>query len=90
MSEAYAVHMAAPTTANGGRPVPRRVGTRGLLPSTWVGRALRVEYTDASGKAVTTTGTLADWCPVGPILHIAGARTIVCWDRLTLVELAGD
>jgi hypothetical protein len=88
MSEAYAVHMAAPT--NGDRPVPRRLGTRSMLPSTWLGRALRVEYVGADGKAVTTTGTLADWCPVGPILHIAGSRCAVAWERLVLIELSGD
>ncbi len=58
--------------------------------STWLGRTLRCEYTDASGKAATTDGTLLDWCPSGPILLIAGARTIVSWDRLVLVELVGD
>ena len=41
-------------------------------------------------EAVTTTGTLLDWCPAGPILLIAGARTILGWDRIALIELAGD
>jgi hypothetical protein len=61
-----------------------------MLPSTWINRALRVEYVGADGRAVTTTGTLADWCPVGPILLVAGARTVLAWDRLTLIELVGD
>ena len=41
-------------------------------------------------KAATTTGTLLDWCPAGPILLIADARTILAWERLALIELAGD
>lgn len=89
MSEDISAYMTAPTT-NGDRPAARRIGTRSMLPSTWISRELRVEYVGADGKAVTTDGTLLDWCPVGPILLIAGARTIVGWDRVTLVELVGD
>ena len=89
MSEDVAQYMTAPT-ANGDRPVARRVGTRSMLPSTWISRSLRVEYVDASGKAATTDGVLLDWCPVGPVLLLAGARTILAWDRVVLVELAGD
>ena len=61
-----------------------------MLPSTWINRALRVEYVDANGKGAATTGTLLDWCPVGPILLLAGARTILAWERLVLIELTGD
>ena len=89
MTEELGVYMTAPTT-NGDAPLPRRLGTRSMLPSTWISRSLRVEYTDASGKAATTEGVLCDWFPVGPVLLIAGGRTIVGWDRLVLVELAGD
>jgi hypothetical protein len=84
-----AQYMTAPTT-NGDKPLPRRIGTRSMLPSTWLGRTLTCEYTDASGKAATTTGTLLDWCPAGPVLLHAGARTILAWDRLVPIELAGD
>ena len=38
----------------------------------------------------TTDGVLCDWCPAGPILLIAGARTVVSWERLCLIELVGD
>ena len=89
MSEDFAGYLVAPST-NGDAPLPRRAGTRSMIPSTWSSRQLRIEYVGADGKAATTTGTLADWCPVGPILHIAGARTILGWDRLVLVELAGN
>ncbi len=89
MTEDLAVYMTAPTS-NGEKPLPRRVGTRSMLPSTWISRSLRVEYTDASGKGATTEGVLCDWCPVGPVLLIAGARTILAWERMVLIELAGD
>jgi hypothetical protein len=83
------VYMTAPTT-NGDRPLPRRVGTRTMLPLSWMQRELRVSYVAADGSGQETCGTLADWTPVGPVLVISGARTIVGWDRLVLVELAGD
>ncbi len=89
MSEDLAVHMTAPTT-NGDRPLPRRIGTRSILPSTWVSRSLRVEYVDASGKAATTDAVLLDWCPVGMLVLIAGAKTLLSWDRLVLAELRED
>ncbi len=61
-----------------------------MLPSTWISRSLRVEYTDASGRAAATEGVLLDWCPVGPILLLAGARAVLAWERIVLVELTGD
>jgi hypothetical protein len=88
--ENFGAYMTTPPMNNGDKPVARRIGTRTMLPSTWVTRSLRIEYTDASGRAATTQGTLLDWCPVGPILHLAGSKTIISWDRLILVELAGD
>ena len=87
--EDVGVYMAPPTT-NGDKPLPRRVGTRSMLPSTWLNRELRVEYTGADGKAATTDGVLCDWCPTGPILRIAGARTVLAWECIALIELVGD
>ena len=89
MEDAARIMLTTPS-ANGEKPLPRRIGTRSMLPSTWISRSLRVEYTDASGKAATTEGVLCDWCPAGPILLIAGARTVLAWERLCLIELAGD
>ena len=90
VTEDFAPYVVTTPSTNGDKPLPRRIGTRSMLPSTWLGRTLLCEYTDADGKAASTSGTLLDWCPVGPILLIAGARTIVGWERLVLVELAGD
>ncbi len=89
MTEELGVYMTAPTT-NGDRPLPRRAGTRGLLPSTWLARTLRIEYTDASGRGRETEATLLDWCAAGVLLNIAGAKTLLSWERLVLAELVED
>jgi hypothetical protein len=31
-----------------------------------------------------------DWCPVGMLLSIARAKTLLCWERLVLAELQED
>lgn len=76
--------------ANGERSstLPRRTGPKGLLPSTWLERTLKVAYVDVFGAGVETSGTLLDLYPAGPILLIGGARTLICWDRIVLCELA--
>ena len=89
VTEEMGAYMAAPTT-NGEAPVPRRVGTRSMLPSTWINRGLRIEYVGADGRAATTDGVLLDWCPVGMLVLVAGAKTLLCWERLVLVELRED
>jgi hypothetical protein len=89
MTEQIAEAMVAPDA--GGRPaLPRRNGPRGLLPSTWLNRSLRVEYTDAWGAGQETSGVLLDFGPTGPILNIRGGRTLLAWDCIRLIELAGD
>jgi hypothetical protein len=60
------------------------------MPSTWLERTLRIEYTGAMGETRETTATLLDLCPVGPILNIRGAKTLLCWERLVLAELIED
>ena len=85
-----AAYMVAPSTTSGDKPLPRRVGTRSMLPSTWLNCALRIEYTDAAGRAATTDGVLLDWCPAGMLVLIAGAKTLLPWDRLILCELIED
>ena len=68
----------------------KRSGPKMLLPSTWLERTLRVEYVGASGEMRESTGVLADLFPAGPVLNIAGAKTLLCWERLVLVELVED
>jgi hypothetical protein len=45
---------------------------------------------DAYGGGQETRGTLLDFYPVGPVLHVAGAKTLICWERLCLAELVED
>ena len=75
-------------TTNGEAPLPRRAGTRALLPSAWLNRTLHLEYVGASSEAQETTATLLDWCPIGLLLNIAGAKTLLPRERLVLCELA--
>ena len=71
---------------NGTPALPKRA-PRGLLPSTWLGRTLRISYVDCYGGGREETGTLLDLYPAGPILSVAGVKTLVSWDRLVTVEL---
>lgn len=87
--ESAAPYMVAPTTD--GRPaLPKRAGPKGLLPSTWLNRHLRLEYVDARGMAVEASGVLLDTYPVGPVFSLHGAKTLVAWERLVLCELVED
>jgi len=48
--EDTAIYMTAPDT-NGAPSLPKRVGVRGMLPSTCIDRTLRLEYVGAGGDA---------------------------------------
>jgi hypothetical protein len=87
--EDTAVYMTAPDT-NGTPPLPKRAGVRGMLPSTWIDRTLRLEYVGAAGDARETTATFLDWTPVGILVSVAGAKTLLSWDCLVLCELVED
>jgi hypothetical protein len=76
--------------SNGTPSLPKRTGPKGLLPSTWLERTLKVAYTDCCGSGQETRGTLLDFYPAGPILNVAGAKTLISWDRLVLCELVED
>src|SRR5215212_8673295 len=75
---------------NGTPALPKRAGPKGLLPSTWLERTLKLEYVDGFGVGQATSGTLLDLYPVGPVLNIGGAKTLLSWDRLVLCELVED
>jgi hypothetical protein len=70
LSEDAAVYMTAPDK-NGTPALPKRDGPKGLLPSTWLKRALRLEYV-VCGELRETTGTLLDVYPADPVVN-AGA-----------------
>jgi hypothetical protein len=56
--------MTAPTV-DGQPSLPKRSGPKGLLPSTWLARTLKVAYTDCYGSGQETSGTLLDFYPPG-------------------------
>jgi hypothetical protein len=66
--------------------LPKRTGPRTMIPASWVGHGVRIEYQDGLAP-VEARGTLLDWCAMGPIFNLAGAKTVVGWDRLVLLEL---
>jgi len=81
--------MTAPTVDS--QPsLPKRRGPKGLLPSTWLERTLRVSYVDCYGSGQEASGTLLDLYPAGPILNLNGAKALISWDRLAVVELVED
>ena len=82
------LYMTAPDK-NGSPTLPKRDGPKGLLPSTWLKRALRLEYV-VCGELRETTGTLLDVYPAGPVLNAGGARTLIAWETVAVVELVGD
>ena len=75
---------------NGAPALPKRSGPKGLLPSTWFERTLRIEYTDCHGNGQETSGTLLDLYPFGPILNLAGEKTVLAWESLRSVTLIND
>jgi hypothetical protein len=76
--------------SNGTPALPKRSGPKGMLPSTWLARTLKVSYMDCYGSGQETSGTLLDFFPAGLILHIAGVKTLISWDRLVAVQLVED
>jgi len=75
---------------NGAPALPKRAAPKGLLPSTWLERALQVSYVGADGAGVETRGTLLDLYPFGPVLSLSGEKTALSWDCLRAVTLVND
>jgi len=73
-----------------GRPtLPKRTGPKGLLPSTWLDRTLKLEYV-VCGDLRATEATLLDVYPAGPVVNVSGARTLIAWDTIAVLELVND
>jgi hypothetical protein len=75
---------------NGAPSLPKRGGPKGLLPSTWLERTLRVSYTDCYGDGQEATAALLDVYPFGPVMNLAGQRAALSWDCLRTVTLISD
>jgi len=74
----------------GGSSVSTQTARQTTLPTTWLGRTLRLQYVDAFGEGMETSGTLLDLSPVGMIVNIKGAKTLLSWDAVRVVELVED
>jgi hypothetical protein len=70
--------------------LPQRQSPRGMLPASWIGRTLKVEYIDARGNAQTTSGKYLDHCGAGLTLGSYGMRMVVAWERVVVYELVPD
>lgn len=82
--------MTTTPSSNGERPLPRRT-PRGLLPGTWTGHTVKVEYLGADGLSATTSGALLEYFPFGPVLRSAqGDKFALSWDAIRLIELVED
>jgi hypothetical protein len=89
VTEETAVYMTAPD--HNGRPsLPKRAGTRTMVPLSWLDRTVKIEYAGAGGVGRETTATLIDWCPSGLLVSISGAKCLMPWERLILLELQAD
>jgi len=78
--------MTAPD-ANGKPSLPKRNPPRGMVPLSWLGRSVVIEYRSAGDEAVNTSAKLLDYCGLGVVLNLKGARTIMSWDAIRLIEL---
>jgi hypothetical protein len=88
VSEEAATYMMGPDK-NGTVSLPRRDGPKGLLPSTWIKRVLRLEYV-VCGELRETTETLLDIYPAGPVVNAGGTRTLIAWATIAGVESVED
>lgn len=90
MKQITAPSVATVPSMDGYAPLPKRNGSRTMLPLSWLGREALVEYTTSDGKGVSTSATILDWCGLGIICAIAGTRSIVAWDAIRILALRGD
>lgn len=70
-------------------PLLKRNDLRTMIPLRRFVRGALVKYTTSGGKEVFTSATILDWCRLEIICAIVGARSIVAWDALRIVELRG-
>jgi hypothetical protein len=90
MEQITAPSVVTAQSIDGHAPLPKPNGPRAMIPLTWLDREALVEYMSSDSRTVSTSATLLDWCGLGIICAIAGARSIVAWDAIRIVELRGD
>ncbi len=86
MTEQIAEAMSAPDV-NGRPSLPRRNAPKMLMPGSWISRSIRAEYRDGDGQGQTMSGKCLDYFPTGLVIGSSGARVLLSWDSLILVEL---
>jgi hypothetical protein len=77
--------MTTTPSSNGEAPLPRRT-PRGLLPSTWLTRSVRVEYIGADGMAGSTDATLLELYPFGPVTLARRKEEVIVADTNQLEQ----
>lgn len=90
MTETIADVTTTTSSYPGDAPRPRRNGVKPLLPGSWVSRSIRADYRDGDGRGQTISGKLLDLYPAGMVLGASGARVLLAWDAVIMVELVGD
>lgn len=90
MEQINALSVGTAPSMNEHAPIAKRHGLRTIFHLTWFGRKAPAEYTTSDGKGVSPSATLLDWCGLGIICTITGARSIVACDAIRTVELRGD
>ena len=74
----------------GDAPLPKRQSPRGILPLSWTGRVIEVDYIGPDGAPAHAKGAYLDFCTSGPILNVEGRKTVVCFERICTVALVED
>ena len=90
MEQITAPSVATAPSIDGHAPLSKRNGLRTMIPLTWLGWEALVEYLTSDGEGVSTSATILYCHGLGIICTIAGARSIVAWDAIRIVELRGD
>jgi hypothetical protein len=71
-------------------PLPRRTPS-GLIPRSWLGSTLKLDFIGPDGTAATTSGAYVEQHGFGPVLKSAlGDKFCLSWDRLVQVQLVED
>jgi hypothetical protein len=87
LTEILASSLTTKPTQGGDKVLLKRQGPKPMIPASWMERGMRIEYVDAHGRGVETSAKLLDTYPAGLILAVDGARMLLSWERLVLVEL---
>jgi len=66
--------------------LPKRNASRGMVPMSWLGRKVLLEYQDMDGRGQSASATLLDNCGMGLIVN-TGVRMILAWDSVRSIEL---